>query len=263
MGLCLTARVSRAPTTKYYKAVKKGNDGRLFPLQDSSVEFKVGGTYKVKGFKRWHACRTPLAIVERGYGYELSDPVLEVELGSEAVTDDGLTWCSLVMRVIRIVPEEEVARLRAEPQCLVVQKTKTWYANGVAHRGGDLPAIERANGDKEWWVDGKRHRACDLPAVVGEADGIEEWWVDGKRHRDGDLPAVVGEADGIEEWWVDGKRHRDGDLPALECMDGHREWWANGFLHRDNNLPAVVKADGAREWWDHGRCLRNEKRITI
>ena len=56
-------------------------------------------------------------------------------------------------------------------------ETKEYYCyscNGgvVLSRGGDLPAVEYANGDKEWWADGVRHRAKG-PAIIY---GNKQYW---------------------------------------------------------------------------------------
>jgi hypothetical protein len=53
-----------------------------------------------------------LAIVMNGYGFLPEDPVLEVELGEDAVTDDGIKWCSRTMKILRVVPREEVYQHR-------------------------------------------------------------------------------------------------------------------------------------------------------
>ena len=83
--------------------------------------------------------------------------------------------------------------------------TARWLnADGIYHRDGGLPAVERADGTKSWWVDGRLHRDGGLPAVE-RANGTKKWHVDGRLHRDGGLPAVE-YTDGSKEWWVDGKR---------------------------------------------------------
>jgi len=41
--------------------------------------------------------------------------------------------------------------------------TKFYYLNDKFHRDGNLPAIERKNGDKEYWIHNKLHRE-DGPA---------------------------------------------------------------------------------------------------
>ena len=78
---------------------------------------------------------------------------------------------------------------------------RTWYHNGVIHRGGDMPAIEYADGGVTYIRHGKLHRDNDQPAVI-KASGRREWWVAGKRHRLG-RPAVM-TAKGIAEWWQHG-----------------------------------------------------------
>ena len=68
---------------------------------------------------------------------------------------------------------------------------KVWKnKNGQIHRDGDLPAFERANGDKFYYKEGKLHRDGDLPAIE-YACGDKEYCKNGKLHRDGDKPAVV------------------------------------------------------------------------
>jgi hypothetical protein len=80
------------------------------------------------------------------------------------------------------------------------------YLNTKLHRDGDLPAVEKANGDKEWYISGKCHRGNDLPAI--------EW------------------AHGDKFWYISGKLHRDNDLPAVEWADGNNAWYKNGQLYQ-------------------------------
>jgi hypothetical protein len=244
----------------FYKAVKRDGDGNFYPLQDPSVVFNLGETYTLPEIDKkrgprpckwgWHACRSMLAILVGGYGYEASDPVLEVELGPDAVTDDGLKWCSLVLRVRRVMPEEEVARMRAAPQCLTVKDRTMWFMNGVQHRDGDLPAvIWKTGGAEEWYRNGKRHRDGDLPAAIW-AKGVQEWWVDGVQHRGDDLPAVV--TPRYKEWRRRGVLHRDGGLPAVVWANGTRarEWWVDGKQHRDGGVPPSVVSALYKATWN-------------
>ena len=43
------------------------------------------------------------------------------------------------------------------------------------HRGGGLPAVERADGSRFWYERGLRHRDGGLPAVES-ADGTRVWY---------------------------------------------------------------------------------------
>ena len=79
--------------------------------------------------------------------------------------------------------------------------TRTWYHNGVVHRGGDLPAVEYADGSVVYVRHDKIHRGGDQPAII-KASGRREWWVAGKRHRS-TKPAVM-TAKGLAEWWQHG-----------------------------------------------------------
>ena len=49
-----------------------------------------------------------------------------------------------------------------------------WWRNAAdqLHRDNDLPAIDRANGDREWFVNGRHHRDRGLPAVMRANGGI-------------------------------------------------------------------------------------------
>jgi hypothetical protein len=70
--------------------------------------------------------------------------------------------------------------------------------HGELHRKDDLPAIERANGDKEWWCDGKRHRI--LGPAIERADGSKAWWLDGKElttEQIAERQMVIGIVEGV------------------------------------------------------------------
>ncbi len=69
----------------------------------------------------------------------------------------------------------------------------------------ELPAIERANGDKEYFINNKRHRDNGLPAIEC-ANGNKYYYVDDKRHRDNGLPAIE-RANGDKEYYVNGKEY--------------------------------------------------------
>jgi hypothetical protein len=139
------------------------------------------------------------------------------------------------------------ARSVITPKVKSYNGDKRWFnINGQLHRDNDLPAIEKANGDKFWYVNGKRHRGNDLPAVE-KVNGDKEWLVNGKHHRVNDLPAVE-YASGNKEWCVNGKLHRDNDLPAIENIFC-KEWCVNGKQHRLGGLPAVECANGSKRWY--------------
>ena len=133
--------------------------------------------------------------------------------------------------------------------------------NGLPHRNGDLPALERSGARYEWWVDGKRHRDHGLPAVVTVSTGTYEYWVNGQLHRDGGLPAI--DRGGVKKWLVNGKLHRAGGLPAIEYTSGRREWYVNGQRHRDHGLPAVERPDVQREWWVYGSQLTEDQALLF
>jgi hypothetical protein len=61
-----------------------------------------------------------------------------------------------------------------------------WFTNGVLTRGGDQPAIVRADGTLEWFTNGLRNRSTG-PAVI-RPDGSVEYWLLGVRVTEGDLP---------------------------------------------------------------------------
>jgi len=117
------------------------------------------------------------------------------------------------------------------------------------HREGDLPAVERANGDREWWSFGSRNREEDKPAIE-HANGDREWWVGGIRHREGDKPAVE-LANGRKEWWVSGLKHREGGKPAVVRADSDIEHWVKGV--RDD--PEI--------WWEDTSSRSITKRCTV
>ncbi len=65
------------------------------------------------------------------------------------------------------------------PAIIYNNETTYWWKDGLIHRDGDLPAVERADGHKEWWKNGQRHRDGHLPAII-YANGITAYWVDDK-----------------------------------------------------------------------------------
>lgn len=126
---------------------------------------------------------------------------------------------------------------------------RSWFRNGWLHRDDDLPAIERADGERVW-VDVARgcYRIRSKNGTVARLKN--HIW-----NSDGDLPALE-LANGTREWREKGRFHRTCDLPAIEFADGGRQWYIHGKRHRDTG-PAVVCADGSCEWW------RNGKRVLL
>ena len=103
--------------------------------------------------------------------------------------------------------------------------TSYYNSDGQLHRGGGLPAIERADGSKSYYVNGQLHRGGGLPAVEF--------------------------ADGTKWYFVHGHLHRDGGLPAIEWANGSKWYYENGQRHNAHGLAIVAR--GAREYWLKGR----------
>jgi hypothetical protein len=81
--------------------------------------------------------------------------------------------------------------------------TVEWWRHGQRHRGSDLPACVERNGlGQYYYTNGVLHREGDLPAV--ERWWNQEWYWKGTLHRVG-APAVV-RKDGTQEWWEHGIR---------------------------------------------------------
>ena len=118
-----------------------------------------------------------------------------------------------------------------QSKCIFLHNRTEWRVGGKLHRDGDLPAVERADGDKE--------------------RGYKSWWKNDKRHRDGDLPAVE-YISGTKEWWKNGHFHRDGGLPAQEYADGNKEWWVYG---------KQVSESESRKWWNE-QLVKKRKEVV-
>lgn len=153
-------------------------------------------------------------------------------------------------------------------ECLVEEPDfEIYYLMNRIHRGGDLPAITRYDGncDEIWVYNGNIHRDGDLPARINKH--LQVWYKHGKIHRDGDLPAYIDTSrtnESIERWYKEDMIHRDGDLPAEISSSGWQEWKINGKLHRDGDKPARIMPDGTQEWYYEGRIHReNDKPARI
>jgi hypothetical protein len=144
---------------------------------------------------------------------------------------------------------------------------RLWFKHGFLHRGGDKPAIIRADGTQVWYKNHKIHRDGDKPAYIeyddnGQTVRLQIWYRMGKKHRDGDRPAHI---DGVTQiWYKNGKKHRDGDRPAvIDTADEGEMWYKNGVLHRDGDKPAVIDTSGSQKWYKDGKRYRSGGKPAI
>lgn len=126
---------------------------------------------------------------------------------------------------------------------------EVWRTVGVGHARSAVLL--------QWFADGVLHRDGDVPAQIETfRDGAFKmsWYRDGVLHRDGDLPAVAYYGSYQEaQWWVNGKRHRIGDKPAQMLIDHDTHlWFHNGRLHRTSG-PAITHRGQDRGWFIHGQ----------
>lgn len=252
-------------------------------------EFRVGETYTVPGEgvemceRGFHGCvdLRHVFLPEFGYSFPRGDPVLEVE-AEECVTDvDRIKTVAKTIRVLRIMPREEVIAAMAIPMLVseVLEsgcKLQRWFKNGVLHNDDSSEAgwAYKSRLGTWWLKDGYLHREGGQPACI-EHFARKLKLGDFLVHRGGDPPAIV---DPINmEWWVSGRLHRDGDKPAVIVkVNTHRgiemkmEWWVDGVRHRDFGRPAVVwqpefgrGPHPIKEWWVNGRRHRGKDKPAV
>ena len=136
---------------------------------------------------------------------------------------------------------------------------KIWFAHGMVHRNGDLPALI-TGGCKIWYRRNKIHRDNDLPAII-HTSGTKYWIINGKCHRDNDKPAIE-DISGERRWYQHDMLHRDNDLPAY-MSDTCRTWYINHKKHRDNDLPAYIDTEGNAIYYRHGKKHRDNGPAVI
>lgn len=153
---------------------------------------------------------------------------------------------------------------------------RAWYAHGVRHRAGGLPAVEYSDGTLMYYEHGKRHRAGGLLAVKWP-DGLVEYWIDGYETTPPARVRVIMasvlllfENSTTRKWYVrthgDEKYYleRADDGPTFEYVGAHKPgtskialiWYKHGKAHRGLGLPAVVWVNGARAWYINGEQSR-------
>jgi hypothetical protein len=103
--------------------------------------------------------------------------------------------------------------------------------------------IQRVDGTQEWYnSDCKLHRGGDQPAII-RADGAILYYNNGLIHRDNDNPAVT-YASGTMMWYRNGLFHRENDQPAVvynePCFNTAREWYYNGKLIKTINMKQII-----------------------
>lgn len=109
--------------------------------------------------------------------------------------------------------------------CIYTNGTYIWFYKNEIHKNRG-PAIETDSGSKMWYKNGRLNRGGDRPAIV-RADGRTEWWVNGQRHRE-DGPALITKT-GDEEWFYKGVKHRiDGPAVIHKTLPFSDEYWIKG-----------------------------------
>ena len=73
-----------------------------------------------------------------------------------------------------------------------------WYKNGALHRDGDLPAVEKSNGEKQWFKNGESYREDDKPSVEA-ANGSLFWYQGDILHRETGPAAIY--SNGREDYY--------------------------------------------------------------
>lgn len=86
---------------------------------------------------------------------------------------------------------------------------KLWIKDGLLHREKNLPANNKANGEKEFWLKGEQYRL--------QENGTKEFVA--TRSLSASLNYIL---------------HRYDNLPAIEYTNGDKEWWFEGKRHRKN-----------------------------
>jgi hypothetical protein len=276
-----TAAISTPFTYKAYKAVHRRGRAphcMYWSHHDPDTMFEVGETYHVPGkgpaelCKRgFHACSTILRCFSKQYGYTYpTDAVLEVELSGNFDADEHKA-CATVMKVLRVVPKQEVAAGVAGDRSLHSDDGQWtwWYRDGVLHRDTPLPAVvgprlrafynhgvpvrKEVCGSEGAVVVTTVFSASGKPLhVLDGATNVSRWLdEEGMLHSpDVDTPAYV--CPEYSEWYTHGVVDRGEDKPAVVYVSGDMYWVRGGSFHRDEDKPAVVHADGTREWYYHG-----------
>ncbi len=181
--------------------------GSTYVLEDGTPELCRYG---------FHASPHPADILlNPEFGYTVHDVLLKVDLGPETGVLRGspakAVTCTMTV-LARILWADAFAEAGTWWECSLTLDGDTvimvrpdghmeWRRHGEPHRDGGLPAVVEKNGlGQSYYENGLLHREGDLPAV--DRWWNQEWFVKGKRHRVGG-PAVVRQGR-KEEWWEHG-----------------------------------------------------------
>ena len=159
-----------------FKAVKQDahDSGKFFPLMMfASHKFEVGGVYETKDpvaklcANGFHGCRHLVAVFKYEYGYDLSDPVLEVLLDKDVETD-GYKYAGTRMTILRVVPPEEIAAAIAGHMRVFRQVATDGDASPLIRYAPDVPGQEVPRSIA--FVDGR----CHLRLIQQNRDRLQQ-----------------------------------------------------------------------------------------